>query len=151
MLTLLLLCSCGNTLYHDFCNVDDGWCCDDTLTFTVTTPFMSAESCNAYVELRSTPDYPYRKLWLCTSVRHSIDNSTFLDTLCCEIYDSLGQHNGSTAGLFYQTRHRLGRVELAADDTVTVAVTHLMDEGVVGVRSVGIRFERCGRHLPSGN
>lgn len=151
LLTLLLLCSCGNTLYHNFCNVDDGWGCADTLTFEINNPVVGDEACNVYVELRTTPDYPYRKLWLHTSVHRSNEKKMESDTLCCEIFDSLGVHKGSSAGLFYQAQYGLGQIVFSSADTLTVSIAHMMDGDVDGVRSVGVRVERCGRHLSSGN
>ena len=151
LLVLLLLCSCGNTLYHNFCNVDDGWGGGDTLTFEISNPVVGGEACNVYVELRTAPDYPYRKLWLHTSLCRSNDKKMKSDTLCCEIFDSLGVHKGSSAGLFYQAQYELGQIVLAAADTLTVSIAHIMDGDVNGVRSVGVRVERCGQHLSSGN
>ena len=73
------------------------------------------------------------------------------DTLCCEIFDSLGVHKGSSAGLFYQAQYGLGQIVFSSADTLTVSIAHMMDGDVDGVRSVGVRVERCGRHLSSGN
>ena len=148
LLLVLCLCSCADTVYHDFRNVEDGWKGNDTLVFRLCNARAASEVCDAYIELRTTPDYPYRKLWLSACVRGSSGEWVADDTLCCEIYDSLGQQRGSTAGLLYQTGYRLTQLELPSADTVTVSIAHIMSGEVNGVRSVGVRAVRCGRHLP---
>ena len=148
LLLVLCLCSCADTVYHDFCNVEDGWKSNDTLVFRLCNARAASEVCDAYIELRTTPGYPYRKLWLSACVRGSSGGVGVTDTLCCEIFDSLGQQIGPTAGLLYQTGYRLTQLELPSADTVTVSIAHIMSGEVNGVRSVGVRAVRCGRHLP---
>ena len=148
LILLLLLCACDNTLYHKFHNIEDGWSSSDTLTYTICDPLAGSHICDAYIELRTTADYPYRKLWLRAERENAHGSMRATDTICCEIFDSTGIHNGSTAGLLYQTRHRLPQIELNPTDTVTIEITHIMDGNVSGVRSVGVKAERCGRHLP---
>lgn len=149
ILLMLFLCSCENILYHDFRSVPEKWESGDTISFTICDPISGSHNCNAFVELRCNALYPYKKLWL--RARVAGRDGVSIDTICCEIFDSLGRQRGTTAGLLYQTRHKLAPMRLLADDTVTISLTHLMNEGVVGVSDVGIRVEHCGRHLPSEN
>lgn len=151
LLLLLLLGSCDDKVYHKFYCVPDSWNNRDTLTFTISYPYTDLQLCDAYVELRHTHRYPCKRLWLRTQIHHTAYDSVTTDTICCEIFDSLGRQKGASAGLLYQTSHKLAPIELSSKDTVTISLTHIMNDCIEGLCDVGIRVERCGRHQLSGN
>ena len=151
ILCILLLTSCERTLYHSFHSVEGDWSSNDTIEFIVPVGTRHIDSCAADLELRCTAEFPYKVLWLYVEARQGDGSLLLSDTLDSTIIDDYGRQNGSTVGLLYQTRFPLPALKIAAEDTLRVIVSHLMDAPLAGVKDVGVRFSDYGRHQPSGN
>ena len=145
---MLLFAACDDVRLHTFHALQGEWLPTDTLEYVYVNASSDALH-EMEVQLRCSSAYPVRELWLrveCLSCEaHSVD------TLCCEIYDSLGRQQGSGAGMLRQTSHKVGLRELQPSDTTHIKVTHLMDSAIEGVCDVGIRVCGRGRHQSSGN
>ena len=145
---MLMFAACDDVRLHTFHELQGEWAATDTLRYEY---FNSTKDTDFAVELqlRCASSYPVRELWLrveCASAgRHSVD------TLCCEIFDSLGRQQGPGVGLLHQTSHDAGLHFMQPDDTARIKVTHLMDGPVKGVADVGIKVCGRGRRLSSGN
>ena len=99
------------------------------------------------IQLRCEASYPYKELWLGVLCLADSVGLFSADTLCCEIFDSLGQHRGATNGILYQTTHKLGVRKFPAGDTVRVKLYHIMDCGTVkGVTDAGIKITSLSQH-----
>lgn len=148
LLGLLLLAACDNVRLHAFRELQGEWRATDTLEFKYSN--LSADAFHdVYVQLRCSSSYPVRELWL--RVECATAGAVAVDTVCCEIYDSLGRQQGTSVGLLYQTSHVAGVYGVQPGDTATVKVTHLMNSSVKGVADVGIKICGRGRHLSSEN
>ena len=148
LVLLLLFAACDDVRLHTFHELQREWQAEDTLEYIYFNLSSDAPH-ELEVQLRCSSSYPVRELWLrveCLSANvHSVD------TLCCEIYDSLGRQQGSGAGLLRQTSHKVGMRSMQPNDTTRIKVTHLMEGTVKGVCDVGVKVCGRGRHLSSEN
>lgn len=145
---MLLLAACDDVRLHTFRELQGEWFATDTLKYEYVN-LAEGDAHDATVQLRCSSSYPVRQLWL--RVEYSAPGTHMVDTLCCEVFDSLGRQQGSSAGLLYQTSYTLGTYNLQSGDTAIFKVTHLMNGPVSGVADVGIKVCGRGRHLFSGN
>lgn len=100
----------------------------------------------AQVEMRCTPQYPYKDIWIEIKGENATQGLLFTDTLHCEIYDEKGRMNGSTAGVLYQMSFPLPHPVTLPNDSVNIILRHIMsDDSLPGVSDVGIRFSNFGR------
>lgn len=147
----LLFVSC-DSLFHQYRGVGGCWALSDTLTFTYTPTNEEKQNCRLDIELRSSNDYKYKEIFLRVERFSKRQKETVVDTLRCELYDDLGHTRGTTAGILWQTSFPVDTIEILPNDTVTVRVSHLMDDKQLkGVSDVGIRLSHCGRHQSLGN
>lgn len=144
---ILLLASCDN-LFHQYCAVGGCWVSSDTLTFTYSAREGEERLlCNFDIEVRSNSDYRYKELFLRVERLSKLQRDTVVDTLLCELFDDKGYRKGSAAGILQQTGFTVDTLEVLPDDTLTIKISHLMDdECLQGVSDVGVRLSRCGRH-----
>ena len=145
---LILFAACDDVRLHTFRELQGEWSATDTLRYDYFNPTKETDFA-VEVQLRCAASYPVRELWLrveCTSA-----GRLSVDTLYCEIYDSLGRQQGSSVGLLRQTSHDAGLHFMQPDDTTRIKVTHLMDGAVKGVADVGVKVCGRGRHLSSRN
>ena len=145
---MLLFAACDDVRLHTFRELQGEWVATDTLKYDYINYSNVAEH-EVFVQLRCSSSYPVRELWL--RVEYAVPEVHQVDTLCCEVYDSLGRQQGSSVGLLYQTSHALGIYNVQPGDTATIKITHLMDGSVAGVADVGIKVCGRGQHLFSGN
>ena len=145
---LLLLAACDDVRLHAFRELQGEWAATDTLEYDYINNSDTAAH-DVSVQLRCSSFYPVRELWL--RVEYAARDAHRVDTLCCEVYDSLGRQQGSSVGLLYQTSHTLGTYDVQPGDTAVIKVTHLMDGSVTGVADVGVKVCGRGRHQFSGN
>ena len=145
---LILFAACDDVRLHTFHGLHGEWLPTDTLEYVYANATTDALH-ELEVQLRCSSAYPVRELWLRVECLSSAVHS--VDTLCCEIYDSLGRQQGSGTGLMRQTSHNVGLRELQPSDTTRIRITHLMDKAIEGVCDVGIRVCGCVRHQSSGN
>ena len=145
---LLLFAACDDVRLHAFRELQGEWAATDTLEYDYIN-YSDAATHDVSVQLRCSSSYPVRELWL--RVEYAVPDVRRVDTLCCEVYDSLGRQQGSSVGLLYQTSHTLGTYNVQPGDTAVIKVTHLMDGSVTGVADVGIKVCGRGRHQFSGN
>lgn len=145
---LLLLAACEDVRLHAFRELQGEWYATDTLEYEYFNSSDGADH-DAAVQLRCSSAYPVRELWL--RVEYTVADVCRADTICCEIFDSLGRQQGSSVGLLYQTSHAAGVYSVEPGDTAIFKVTHLMDTPVNGVTDVGLKVCGRGRHLFSGN
>ncbi len=145
---MLLFAACDDVRLHTFHVLQGEWQATDTLEYVYAN--ASGDTLHEVeVQLRCSSAYPVRELWL--RVECHSGNVHSVDTLCCEIYDSLGRQQGSGAGILRQTTHKLGLRELQPSDTTRIKIAHLMNGAIEGVCDVGIRVCGRGRHQSSGN
>ena len=145
-LAIMLLVSC-DSLFHQYYGVGGCWDSSDTLTFTYAPTNEYKFSCRLDVELRSNSDYRYKELFLRIERFSELQRDTVVDTLLCELYDDSGHIRGTTAGILRQTSFPMDTIEILPSDTITIKVSHLMDDKQLqGVSDVGIRLSHCGRH-----
>lgn len=149
-MVLLALASCDNR-YHRYLSVGGAWSRNDTLTF-VCPIFCGDASFSAYAGVRCMPSYPYKQLLLRVELETTPPSRTLVDTVQCDIFAADGRWNGSTAGLMHQLDFYMADYDLPACDTVTLRVTHVMDDDTLqGVCDVGLRLSDCDRHRCAGN
>lgn len=152
LVLLILASACEDVRMHSFQSLQGDWSRFDTLEYACYAPEGRDEAFVVDVQLRCEASYPYRELWLGVQCRADSVEYLSTDTLRCEIFDSLGRHNGTTGGVLYQTSHRLGVLEFPKADTVRVRLYHLMDgESVEGVTDVGIKVTALSRRRFSEN
>ena len=145
MAAAMLLMSC-DSLFHRYYGVGGCWPSSDTLTFTYTPKNESKLCCQLDVELRNSSDYKYKELFLRVERFSKIGRDTIVDTLRCELYDDSGHIRGTTAGILRQTSFPVDTMEIQPNDTLTIRVSHLMDDKELqGVSDVGIRLSHCDR------
>lgn len=142
---MLLLASCGGTVFHEFRSIDGGsWSKGDTLAFLYDGSFdKEATGYNLSLEVRVDASYSYRNLVARVECLSGKESSIIVaDTLCCEIFGNEGQRKGATAGILYQVSSAPVHVESQGGDTLIVRVSHIMDATeLAGVSDVGIRLE----------
>jgi gliding motility-associated lipoprotein GldH len=145
---LLLFAACDDVRLHAFRELHGEWAATDTLEYEY---FNNSDggAHDVSVQLRCSSSYPVRELWL--RVECVARDAHQVDTLCCEVFDSLGRQQGTSVGLLYQTSHALGVCNVSPGDTAIIKVTHLMDGSVSGVSDIGVKVCGRGRHLFSGN
>lgn len=148
LVAAILSAACEDIRLHTYHSLKDDWSATDTLKYTYANGSIRDSIFTMDVELRSTSSYPSRQLWMeiqCTTnkVKHAP-----VDTLCCEIFDSLGRQKGTSAGLLHQISVPAGIRNIPPGDTLRINITHLMKEPVRGITDVGIRL--CGhvQHQP---
>lgn len=148
MATVVLLLASCDSLFHQYRGVGGCWASSDTLSFVyVSGSECSAQTCVLDVELRSNSDYRYKELFLRVERYSVLQKDTLVDTLVCELYDEVGRLRGTSAGILQQTSYRVGTLELHPNDTLTIKVSHLMDdEPLYGISDVGVRLSHSGRH-----
>lgn len=150
LVTAILFSACDTTLYHEFRSVYYGWSRSDTLLFQFNNEAArDLEYCNTQIELRCTPNYPYKELWL----RIEGGSPIQADTLKCNIFNDYGRQNGTTAGLMYQLSIPYKNIKISSSDTITtVRIVHIMkDDTIRGISDVGIRLSHPDRHPPLKN
>lgn len=136
-------CHWGDTCYHRYAPVGDGWGRTDTLCFDL--PALEAgEGYRLYVDVRYTEAYPYYDLWLL--VHHNMADSLNIqtDTLRCRLHEEGGTPSGRGITGLYEVE--IPSVQTVSDGSKAAAVklTHCMAGGSVdGITDVGIRI---GRH-----
>lgn len=137
---LLLFAACDDVRMHAFRELQGEWSATDTLEYSY---FNSSDVAlhEAFLQLRCSSSYPVRELWL--RIEHVAADVRRVDTVCCEVFDSLGSQQGSSVGLLRQTSHAVGVYSVQPGDTAVIKVTHLMSDAVRGVTDVGIKI--CGR------
>lgn len=137
---LLLFAACDDVRLHAFRELQGEWLATDTLEYSY---FNSSDDARheAFLQLRCSSFYPVRELWL--RIEHVTADVRRVDTVCCEVYDSLGRQQGTSVGLLRQTSHAAGVYSVQPGDTAIIKVTHLMNGAVSGVTDVGVKV--CGR------
>ena len=145
---LILFAACDDVRLHTFHGLQGEWRATDTLEYVYANASADALH-DVEVQLRCSSAYPVRELWL--RVECLSGNIHSVDTICCEIYDSLGRQQGSGTGMMRQTSHNVGLRELQPSDTTRIKITHLMDKTIEGVCDVGVRVCGRGRHQSLGN
>ena len=141
----LLLCGCGDVLFHEFGNVDGHcWNRRDVFYFSYGRP-LAADECAGYllsVEARTDASYEYKNLVVFVEIFDGKEGTLLTaDTLCCSIYDDDGRREGSTAGALYQVGSDEVFIGNFGCDTVLMRLSHLMEsEELCGVSDVGIRL-----------
>ena len=142
LVAVLLSAACEDIRQHSYHSLNGDWEASDTLKYTFANSSVRDSIFTLDVELRSTSSYPSRQLWL--GVQRFTDKDTLapVDTLCCEIYDSLGRQRGTSTGLLHQISIEAGRCKVAPQDTLHINIMHLMNEPVRDITDVGIRV--CG-------
>ena len=145
---MLLFAACDDVRLHAFHELQGKWCATDTLEYKYYNSSVETAH-DVSVQFRCTSSYPVRELWLRVEYVSSAVHQ--VDTVCCEIFDSLGRQKGSSVGLLHQTSHSLGMYNVQTGDTAIIKLTHLMDSDVNGVADVGIKVCGRGRHLSSEN
>lgn len=148
LVLMIMFAACDDVRLHTFHELKGEWLATDTLQYKYYN-FSNDAAHELFVQLRCSASYPVRELWLCVESLSGGNRS--VDTLCCEIYDSLGRQQGASVGLLHQTSYTLGTYNLQPHDTAFIKVTHLMDAPVYGVTDVGIKVCGSGRHRFSGN
>lgn len=142
----LLFASC-DSLFHQYRGVGGCWSSSDTLEYIYTSAHDQNSSCMLDIELRCNSNYEYKELFLRVERLSEMQKDTVVDTVMCEIYDDTGRLNGTTAGILRQTSFSVDTFDILSGDTVTIRVSHLMDdEQLQGVSDVGVRLLHCGRH-----
>ena len=137
---LILATSCEDVRLHTFHSIDGEWKATDTLDYTFA-PGIKNEAYMIDVQLRSEASYPFSELWIGVQCRADSAGVLSTDTLRCEIFDSLGQHRGTTGGTLYQTSHQLGVREIPGGDTVRIRLYHLMESSIVkDITDAGIKI-----------
>ena len=151
LVAVLLSAACEDIRLHTYHSLSGDWSAADTLKYTYINNSVRDSIFTMDIELRSTSSYPSRQLWI--GVQRLTDKNTPapVDTLCCEIYDSLGRQKGTSTGLLHQISIEAGRLKVAPQDTLHINIIHLMNEPVRDITDVGIRV--CGhvQHQYAGN
>jgi gliding motility-associated lipoprotein GldH len=139
---LLISAACEDVRLHTYHSLNSDWSAGDTLKYTYINNSVRDSIFTMDVELRSTSSYPSRQLWIGIQRFTDKDTSAPVDTLCCEIYDSLGRQKGTSTGLLHQISIEAGSCKVAPQDTLHINIIHLMNEPVRDITDVGIRV--CG-------
>lgn len=137
--SVLFAVSCKDLYFHEFRPVNAEWLPTDTLTYSFVNNGQK-RSLFINAELRCTPSFPMRCLWLYVECCGKESGFLLADTVCCEVFDTLGRQNGSTAGLLYQTSFPVGNVLVSPHDTLQIKVAHVMNTPVNEVFDVGIKM-----------
>lgn len=147
---LLAFAACDNR-FHRYNSVGGAWSRNDTVRF-VCSPASGSAPLAAYAGVRCMPNYPYKQLLLRIEVETSPTSCAMVDTVLCDIYDDNGHWNGSTAGLLHQMEFYISTYDFSVYDTVTVRMTHAMDDEILqGISDVGLRLSDCDRRQYAGN
>ncbi|MDE6303973.1 MAG: gliding motility lipoprotein GldH [Paramuribaculum sp.] len=132
---------CDNNIiqasYSDFRQIEpDGWSYDDTLLFTADVAPQARGILT--VALRHSIDYPYRNLWIETTLEGDSVSAPRRDTLCIELADPFGRWLGTGQGASRQVKASLPH-SVSVDSGRTIAVRHLMRlDTVPDIEQVGL-------------
>lgn len=141
-LILLLLCACESKMcYSHYEHIDnDGWERGDTVFFKIP-PVKEAGVYQLAVGVRSRLSYPYQTLVL--NVHHTILPKTDSRgrSITCPIYDETGETDNGIA--YTQHEFPLDTISLSQNDSIHIAVTHLMRQWQIhGISDIGISLTR---------
>ncbi len=131
----------GETRLHRYHPVGkDGWERTDTLEFPFS-PDSADSFFRIHVGMRVAPSFSVRSL--CLAVQYNLSNpdTTYTDTLCYELSDTLGSLTGRGVTRL-QYEHSASPLHLHPNQSVAIRLYHLMKkETLPGVCEVGIRLE----------
>ncbi len=114
-----------------------GWEKNDTLRFDI--PRLTADGVySTSLGLRATVSYPFVGLTLIVEQRLLPADTTFTDTVRCELTDARGKTRGKGLSC-YQFRFPLREMRLSKGDSLHIRVRHDMKrEMLPGISDVGI-------------
>ena len=114
-----------------------GWEKNDTLRFDITR--LTADGVySTSLGLRATVSYPFVGLTLIVEQRLVPADTTFTDTVRCELTDAIGKTRGKGLSC-YQFRFPLREMRLSKGDSLHIRVRHDMKrEMLPGISDVGI-------------
>lgn len=143
VLALLLWSSCSTSVfYHHYRSVpSEGWEHGDTVLFIVDTVPSSA---NYQFELgiRTTPKFPFQKLWLVIDRQFTNPDTVSRDTIECVLATPEGNITGKGVSL-YSYAFRLPPMYLQQGQTGHIIVSHIMRSDLLtGVSDIGIKIQK---------
>lgn len=135
-------CHWGDTCYHRYSPVGDGWGKTDTVRFDLPD-LKAGETYRLYVDVRYAGTYPYRDLWLL--VEHNVADSLKMsaDTLRCRLYGEDGLPSGKGITGLYEVE--IPSVRMVADGSraAVVRLSHCMaGDRIDDIVDIGIRLGR---------
>ena len=148
LLVSALLLACGGHSLHSYQSVGGEWHRGRSLSFVQdSASCTAADTLALYVGVRYSAAYKYRNLCLQVTGIVGYDSIISRDTICCDIYDAAGHHNGSTAGALYQAEYYVAPVPAPRNIAHTIRLQHIMQDSLLqGIYDVGIRLVPLGRH-----
>lgn len=148
LLVSTLLLACGGHSLHSYQSVGGEWHRGRSLSFVQdSASCTAADTLALYVGVRYSAAYKYRNLCLQVTGIAGYDSIISRDTICCDIYDAAGHHNGSTAGALYQAEYYVAPVPAPRNNAHTIRLQHIMQDSLLqGIYDVGIRLVPLGRH-----
>lgn len=148
---ILTFCvACENLHFHTFHKLHGDWNATDTLNFMYVND-VGEDSIMLDVELRCTSSFPFRELWLYLECISDEEYIISVDTVCCDIFDSLGRQNGACAGTLYQTSFPVALCKTLPRDTVYIKIAHLMNGSLSGINDVGVKIYGSAQRQFLGN
>lgn len=140
-LSAALLTACFPDTHHvEYQHVDvDGWERDSVLLYHI--PHADADgSYMSEIDLRTTRDYPFTRLYLIVSQTILPANKTVTDTLRMDISDEQGQQQGRGLTLLQQEQP-FRFMQLHKGDSIVVCIRHHMRRRLLqGVSDIGYRL-----------
>lgn len=140
----MLLSSCDQTrLFEEWKELDGvEWDVDSTLSFTFDVE-DTISVCNLLLGVRNTNMYPYRNIWLMTSV-HGPNNILFRDTVQLALASNSGEWYGKRSASLYSYMVPLySQLRFFSTGEYTVELQHGMRKDPLnGISSIGFRIEK---------
>ena len=140
MVGVLLLCSCTDTVFHEYHDLDsDGWAVDDTVTFSLPKITRSGRL-QGELGVRAGRDYPFNTLPLCATVERDGEQLS-TDTVVISLYRSSGEPTARGILPYAVVTQKLPVLHVDSGHVYAIHVTHLVDsDRVEGIMSVGAKL-----------
>lgn len=139
----LLLAACSpTTVYHRFRDVaTEGWEHGDTVLFIIDS-ISSSDTYRFELDVRTTPQFPFQKLWLVVDRHFSAPELHRRDTVECVLATPEGNITGRGVSLYAYT-FSLPPLPLTQGQHGHIAVSHIMRRDLLeGVSDIGIKILR---------
>lgn len=141
--TMVLLAACTRSVSYDQYRAvpAEGWEHGDTVLFLVDT-VRSSDNYQFELGIRTTPNFPFQKLWLVVDREFTNPDTLCRDTMECVLATPEGNITGKGVSL-YSYAFKLPPLYLQEGQTGRIVVSHIMRSDLLtGVSDIGIKIHK---------
>lgn len=155
-LSLLLFISCkDHSIYHEYSATPTlGWSYIDTLY--IEPQISELKSIDLFLEVRHSPSYPYKYLYMVCEENITDSLTTNIDTIAINLVKTDNRIKGSGLGQIYQLKNFYKQINHPQFSSKSkVSFYHLMTDSIIhGIEDIGIRINHAdgehAQHLNEG-